>query len=112
MERVSSELSVSAIQRARVLLCSHDFPRAWEVARGDGEEVARAFWTHFRTYGLGHDFSHVEHVARQLIGVGRRAAALHFILLYARRLDKKEELVVLVAEALEGYCQLERSSRF
>ena len=89
-----SELTPS--QRGRLLLQTGDFPKAWEVADSQGEDVARAFWSLFRTSGLGADFAHVAYAAGRLRSVGRAAAALDLIGLYLAR-DQGND--VLVAEA-------------
>jgi hypothetical protein len=79
--RAAGDLSPS--QLGRLLVHTHDFPRAWEVAEAEGEAVSQVFWTGFRTHGLGGEFSHVDFVASRLIGVGRLASALDFIALYS-----------------------------
>lgn len=61
------------IQVARLLLYTHDFPKAWEVADAQGEAVASAFWMNFRNQGLGGDFAYVNFVAERLLGVDRPA---------------------------------------
>jgi hypothetical protein len=76
---------LTALQRGRLLLQTGDFPKAWEVADDQGEEVARAFWSLFRTSGNGPDFQHVAYAANRLLSVGRAAAALDLIGLYLRR---------------------------
>jgi hypothetical protein len=77
--------TLTALQRARLLVQTGDFPRAWEVADEQGRDVAEAFWSLFRTYGLGADFAHVAYAAERLLSVGRAAAALDLIGLYLRR---------------------------
>jgi hypothetical protein len=75
---------LAPIQVARLLLHTHDFPKAWEVADAQGDEVARAFWTYFRNHGLG-DFEYVDLAAERLLGVDRPGAALDLVGLHSRR---------------------------
>jgi hypothetical protein len=97
---------LAAIQLGRLLLYTHDFPKAWEVADAQGDAVARAFWMNFRNQGLGGDFEYVNLVAERLLGVDRPAAALDLIALYSRleqdeKLDsERAELVVRGLEAI------------
>ena len=85
LEEYLSERQPSPVQAARLLLCSHDFPRAWEVAEEIGPAVARILWRNFRTYGLGADFAHVDLAAERLLEADRPGAALALIGLYTRR---------------------------
>jgi hypothetical protein len=106
LERLLTEESLAPKQVARLLLSTLDYPRAWEVADDQGEEVARLFWQEFRTWGLGADFPHVDYVTRRLMGVGRNAIALDFIHLYMRASSDDDtaddpQFVDLVAEALD-----------
>jgi hypothetical protein len=80
---IATGSELTALQRGR-LLQTGDFPKAWEVADDQGEDVARAFWSLFRTSGLGRDFEHVAYAANRLLSVGRAAAALDLIGLYLR----------------------------
>ena len=94
--------TLTALQRGRILVRTHDFPKAWEVADDQGEEVAEAFWRHFPTSGLGADFGHAEYAAGRLLAVERAAAALRLIGLYVRRGQPNQaEAAKLVATALE-----------
>lgn len=85
IERVLSDSSsLSVHQRARLLLATHDFPRAWEVADLD-DAIAASFWKHFSPYGLGSDFPHVRLAAERLLEAGRPAAALRLLVVYFRQ---------------------------
>ena len=100
----SSDLDPS--QRARLLLASGDFPRAWERADEFGEETAGAFWQEFRQYGLGQDFQHLQVAARRLMDVGRHAAALDLIRICSRREERNRDAqALLVADGLESLLQ-------
>ena len=93
---------LSPRQIARLLLYTHDHPRAWEVADELGQEVADAFWGEFRNHGLG-EFEHVDFAARRLLDVGRRAAALDLVALYSRKSEEMTaERAEFVAEGLEA----------
>ena len=95
---------LSPDQTARLLLYTDDYPKAWEVAEDAGEAVAATFWRHFRTFGLGGDFAHVDFVAERLLGADRPGGALDLIALYWRREDgadgARAELVARGLEAL------------
>ena len=89
--------------KSRLLLAARDFPRAWETAGEQGEEVERDYWRDFPTFGLGHDFQFVEHVAGRLLAVGRFAASVDFLMIYRRTSeDRSSTNAELVAEALDG----------
>ena len=89
-------------QQGTLLVRTLDYPVAWERADEIGHEVAEEFWKQFQLYGLGGDFPHTAHTADRLIGVGRNAAALSLIELYAKR-DGADtgRLLELAASALE-----------
>lgn len=87
-------------QSARLLLATDDFPKAWEVAEAAGEDVTTFFWSHFRTFGLGHDFPYVEVVAQRLLKVGRPGGALDLLALYMQK-DSATERADLMATCLE-----------
>lgn len=84
-----------------LLLATGDFPKAWKIAEAASGEIAKSFWRHFRTYGLGSDFPHVETVALKLLEVGRPGAALELLLLY-RGQDREKDRSDLIASSLEG----------
>lgn len=73
------QLDPSAI--ARLLLLIRAFPRAWQEAESRGETVTATFWQEFLPYGLGDDTDTIIVVARQLMLVGRNAAALDLLCL-------------------------------
>jgi hypothetical protein len=102
VEHLAGEDSpLSPHQKARLLIATKDYPRAWEVAEGLGNSVAIEFWNRFTPYGLGGDFSHVHHAAQRLLGVGRHGTALRLLQLYARR-DPSEVSAELIAQTLEA----------
>jgi hypothetical protein len=92
------QTELTARQRARLLLASADYPAAWEHLPDD--EVARAFWSEFRVQGLGRDFPHIEHVARELFAVERYGAGLDLLNLYLRE-DTGPKRAGIVADGLE-----------
>jgi hypothetical protein len=95
--------TLTTLQRGLILVRTHDFPKAWEVADDQGEGVAEVFWRHFPTSGLGTDFGHAEYATGRLLTVGRAAAALRLIGLYVRRGQPNQtEAAKLVATALEA----------
>jgi hypothetical protein len=98
---VADDSVLSTEQKARLLLATRDFPRAWEVADELGELTALDFWKKFVPYGLGTDFPYVQLVSQRLLGVNRYAAALHLVTLYERR-NASAESAGLLADLLEG----------
>jgi len=104
MERFSARTELDAVQRARILLATRDFPRAWEVAETHGPDTIEAFWKFFSPIGLGPDFPHVAFVADNLLGVDRIATALLLLGIYLRSEQSDDarfaELVVTGLEAL------------
>jgi hypothetical protein len=99
--------SVTATQRARLLWASRDFPRAWERADEDGDDVARGFWTNFSNVGHGADFPHVAYCAERLMSVGRYASALDLMAMYLGRGTEEQPLVPLIEQALTGLLEHE-----
>jgi hypothetical protein len=81
---ISENADLVAIQQARLLLCTGDFPVAWETADDWGADVASKFWELFRPFGLGFGFSsYAVQAALHLKNAGRHAAALKLVQLYA-----------------------------
>lgn len=98
-----NESTLSASQRGRILARTFDFPRAWEVADAQGEEVARVFWNNFPRGGLGHDFAFLAEAARRLLSHGRPVASLDLISIYLSSEQTNDpEIAELVAAGLEG----------
>lgn len=95
---------LSPTQMARLLLCTDEFPKAWEVAQDLGESVVAVFWRNFRFIGLGAAFAHVDLAAEQLLSVDRPGDALNLIALYTRAEDiispTRAELVARGLDAL------------
>jgi hypothetical protein len=87
IESYLNSAGLSPDQAARLLLCTEDYPKAWEIAEGLGETVATIFWQHFRAFGLGGDFAYVDLVAERLLDVRRPGGALDLIVLYLHNGD-------------------------
>ncbi|KQT93519.1 hypothetical protein ASG49_00415 [Marmoricola sp. Leaf446] len=87
--------------QARLLQLSPDVEAAWRLLDEYGAEVDSAYWSEFVPYGRGPDFPLVNDVARQLVGHGRAAMALHALSMYAARQSGVETDVVI--EALEAF---------
>jgi hypothetical protein len=106
MDRLTEEASsLTANQKARLLLATRDHPRSWEVAEQLGQAIAIEFWKHFQPYGLGGDFAYAEVAAQRLMGVDRWAAALRLLELYVPRTGTGTGSgtgAELIAQALEG----------
>src|SRR6266568_2767733 len=102
VEHLTSEDSpLSTRQKARLLIATKDYPRAWEVAEGLENSVAIEFWNRFTPYGLGGDFPHAHHATQRLLGVGRYGTALRLLRLYAGR-DPSGVSAELIAQTLEA----------
>jgi hypothetical protein len=98
------EGNLSPEQSAKLLLSTDDFPRAWEAAEADSEETTKAFWSYFRTHGLGHEFAHAKTVAQQLLKMGRLGGALDVLALYMQQ-ETDNEHADLMASCLEDLLQ-------
>ncbi|WP_203799322.1 hypothetical protein [Mycobacterium heckeshornense] len=91
------------LQRARLLLVTTDFPKAWEVADQHGGDVPELFWRNFSPYGLGSNLDNKELIADRLMHVGRNATALHFIRIYFDAAPEGDPaLAELIAKGLDG----------
>jgi hypothetical protein len=100
---LSEHPDLTARQQARLLLAAREYPKAWDVADERGEAVAGQFWRLFSYVGLGGGFAEIETVAQRLMNVGRHAATLAFLGIYARRGRLDEAQVArLTADALDG----------
>jgi len=106
VERNLREGNLSPEEAGRLLLVTHDFPKAWEVAEAAGEDIATAFWSHFPTRGLGSDFSHVETAAQRLLDAGRPGSALALLALYLHK-GSGTLRAELMATGLERLAQLD-----
>lgn len=91
----------SATAAARLLRSTWSPLEAAERADRLGEDIADAFWREFAYFGLGHDFDKAVEVSRRLTSVGRYAAAVDLLALYARN-SPSADYAVGAAEALEG----------
>lgn len=89
------------VAAARLLRSTWAPVEAAERADRLGGETARAFWREFSHFGLGDDFEKPIEVSKRLSAVGRHAAALDLLALYARQ-SATAEYAVAAAEALEG----------
>lgn len=98
------QTGLTPVQRARLLLATGDFPRAWEKAETDAV-VAQEFWTRFLPFGLGSDFSRVVFVAERLQSVGRNAMSLDLMSMYSHSRDEGLDPAAFakpIAQGLEG----------
>jgi hypothetical protein len=78
---------LSPEQSGQLLLATHDFPAAWEVAETLGAEVEGVFWRHFPLFGLGSNFAdHLDVAVQRLLSAGRPGHALHLLIRYLRNL--------------------------
>ncbi len=93
--------SLPATQKGRVLVCTREFPKAWEIAEEMGVEVKVHFWKHFPAFGLGEDFSHACFASEQMMRVGRNAAALDLLHLYLNEHEQVERQANLIITGLE-----------
>lgn len=66
-----------------------------------GPETSDIFWREFSYVGLGHDFAGATQLASRLSAVGRYAAAIDLLALYARE-NVTAEYAVAAADALEA----------
>ncbi|WP_087508161.1 hypothetical protein [Cellulomonas iranensis] len=87
--------------QALVLKCGGDPVDAWRRLEGLPEEVKEQYWKYFSYYGLGRGFDRALDAVRGLLGAGRRAAALHMVVLYLKSNDMPEA-AGLVVDALEA----------
>lgn len=99
VERLVSAAN-SPYAKAAVLRAWGDPVAAWARIEGLGENVAREYRQHFGIYGLGRGFEHGAEAVRALLRVGRAAAALGLISLYAERMNTLE-VAELAAQACE-----------
>ncbi|MEU4338756.1 hypothetical protein AB0F59_29570 [Micromonospora lupini] len=91
--------------RARLLLARRD-PENTDP----GPEEAAVYWREFGVNGLGAEFTGVAKAAAGLIGVGRFAAALDLIAMYAEQVDTRE-VAVEAATACEGFVRSAEEDR-
>lgn len=89
-----------ASARAKVLLSTGDFPKAWEVAGLVGEDVVEAFWVFWPTHGLGTDSPHVVEAGDALLKVGRCAAALDLVAMHLHGSEEDPKYVAFVLTGL------------
>jgi hypothetical protein len=100
---ISEESILSATQRGIILVRTLDFPKAWDIADAQGEEVAKVFWNHFPRIGLGEDVPYLADAARRLLSFGRSVASLDLISIYLGSAQADNaEIAELVAAGLEG----------
>lgn len=98
--------TLESLGMARLLLTTHDFPKAWEQADSLGSNVARLFWLNFRPFGFGNDSVSVEYIASQMLQVGRIAAALDFLSMPIRRVGAVTiEIAQLIVRGLQALLQ-------
>lgn len=101
-EQLLQRDGVDAAKRARVLLATRDFPKAWERADELGTDVASFFWRDFSPYGLGSDFAYRDVVVGRLVQEGRVVAAVRMAMLCLRSGDAPapEMIVSLLSDLL------------
>ena len=66
-----------------------------------GADTAKAFWGEFAYVGLGHDFDKAIEISGRLSSVGRSAAAVDLLALYARQ-SPSADYAIAAAGALEA----------
>jgi hypothetical protein len=94
-------LTDDSTAQALVLRATGNPVDAWRRLAEFPDEVTKEYWGRFSYFGLGGGFDRVLDAVRGLLGAQRRAAALHMIVLYSKRINTAEA-AGLVAEALEG----------
>jgi hypothetical protein len=100
---ISTDSTLSALQRDIILVRTLDFPKAWDIADAQGEEVAKVFWSRFPRMGLGEDFLYLADAARRLLTFGRPVASLDLISIYlGSPQGDNSEIAELVAAGLEA----------
>jgi hypothetical protein len=87
---------------ARLLRTSWNPVEAAGRADALGSEVADSYWRELSYVGLGQDFRFAVDVAARLAGVGRRAAALDLLALYARGDHVDDDYAEAIAAVFEG----------
>ncbi|ACY98107.1 hypothetical protein [Thermomonospora curvata] len=92
--------------QARILRATCNPPSAWKKLSELNEKVSKHYWREFIYYGLGSSFDHVLEAVHGLISVGRNAAALDLMSIYANQSDSTQAAEV-IAEALEGLLKSE-----
>ena len=93
--------ATSAEAKAAILRATYRPLEAWDRLRTLDAAVADAYWQNFSYYGLGPDFAGVVPAAQGLISVGRWAAALNLLSLYADQATTLDA-AQLAATACEG----------
>lgn len=93
---------VVQVTKAKLLVATSDFPKAWEKADQLGQETAKEFWRGFTPYGLGQHVEHAPYASRRLLGAGRPASALQLISIYTRKQSDPKQ-GQLFAEILEAF---------
>lgn len=82
---IAGHQSRSPAVLSRLLRAAWDPAEAAARADSLGGDVAREFWTNFTYFGLGQDFRNAVTLSTRLIEVGRNAAALDLLALYAQQ---------------------------
>jgi hypothetical protein len=81
---IEANQNSSAVAISRLLRSTWDPSTASERAEALGPSVASDFWKHLSYMGLGQDFTLAAVFSERLVAVGRCAAALDLLALYAR----------------------------
>lgn len=100
LEDLIARTELNAPQKGVLLQLSRSHPRSWELAEASGEEVFTEYWKAFQINGLGPDFEHLQEAARNLLKVGRFAAALDLTALYLKNLQAEQGIAEIIIEGL------------
>jgi hypothetical protein len=104
LDSVIQSHPLSELASARLLRSSWAPSEGAERADALGEAVSTEFWREFTYFGLGPQVDGVVDVSKRLRRVGRSAAALDFLVLYAQH-NEGPEFAGAVADALEDLMQ-------
>ena len=107
-ELLQKHADSAPVERARLLLATSDFPRAWEAAAEAGEGVGQAFWELWPTHGLPSDSPHLLDAGRRLLDAGRCAAALDFLAMHLHGSEDDPGFADLIVTALDALLALKQ----
>ncbi len=99
---LSANSSQSSPVLSRLLRASWDPSAAGERADSLGGDVATDYWRDVGYIGLGLDFQNVLAMSQRLVGVGRCAASLDLLALYARQQGTTIKYAEAIAQAFEA----------
>lgn len=101
LDEVVADDGLSPNLRARLLLCTQDYPSSWIRADTLGSAVAMAYWALFMPLGLGPDYPYIEVTSRRLTEASRPAVALQLIAQYASGQAQSRGCALAAAAALD-----------